>query len=63
MLYKPLLRLFLKSALGSVYQMWGKNSKDLKKAQYFPTTEPYMTLTVHYNSGELTMRSLQTFFP
>lgn len=63
MLYNPLLQLFLKScAACSVYQMWGDNSKDLKKAEYFSTTEPYMNLTVHYISVGLTMRSLQTVF-
>lgn len=66
MLYNPFLQLFLKSgAPCSVYQMWRENSKDLKKAEYISTTEPYMSLTVHYISGDLTRRSLKTafFFP
>lgn len=66
MLYNPLLQLFFKSrAACSVYQMWRENSKDLKKAEFFfSTTEPCMNLTVHYISGDFTMRSLQTaFFP
>lgn len=60
MLYNPLLQLFLKScATWFVYQTWRKN---LKKAEYFSTTEPYMSLTLHYISGDLTMKSLQTVF-
>lgn len=48
MLYNPLLQLFLRScAVSSAYQMWRKNYKGAKEIDYFATSEPYMSPTVH----------------